>query len=46
MISQISGCEDKVGEPGIFNTRIGEDFDWLGGHSGNYEALEVSLPSS
>ena len=35
--------EDRVAETWKGSLRHGDDIDWLGGHSANQEALEVSL---
>ena len=36
----------RVAESWIRSVRHGDDFDWLGGHSANQEALEVNLRGS
>ena len=37
-----SGCGDWIAETRRRSVRYGDDFDWLGGHSANYKAPEVS----
>ena len=43
---RIDGRELGNGQPVKRSMRLGDDFDWLGDHSANQEALEVSLRGS
>ena len=42
----IAERKDRVGEPGRRSTRLGDDFDWQGGHCANHEVPKVSLRGS